>query len=89
LISNIQESLGISFSDSISLQLRLDVEWSVIEQSILWIKSVLSSLDCINVKDLPGLVDSIVSMPDLNVLTFNISVSSNVKNLAILYIDDL
>jgi len=66
----------------------LDVEWSIDIETEVFIESLSQVLCRVNVYNSPSLVCSVVSVPDLNVLSFNILVSCNINNLLVVDIDN-
>jgi len=69
-----------TLSNSVEWKFRDNVEWSVDVESKFFVKSLCFSLCLlVKVKDLPSLVCTIMSVMDLNCLTFDILVSDNIK----------
>ena len=69
-------------SDSIEWKLRHEIEWSVDVETEFLIQSLGLSLNILGVDNLPSLVGSIVSVPNLDLLTFVILTLVNIKAFA-------
>jgi len=79
-----------AFSNSLHWHSRSDVEWSVSMESEVLINTlifILSSL--VNIEDSPLLVVALVVRPDAYSSSFFIFTSFNIKNLAVLPVDEL
>jgi len=62
----------VALSNSIEWKFRDDVEWSVNVETKFLIQALCFSLHSINISNLPSLVGSIVSVVNLNLLSFDI-----------------
>ena len=73
-------SSTVEIKDSLHWEFRNNVEWSVNVETEFLVKSFSwCFLFSIAIDNAPSLIWSIVSLPNLNVITFRVSVSSNIK----------
>jgi hypothetical protein len=85
--SEVYLSVSVHLGNSVEWKFRDNVEWSVDVESKFFIQSLSLSLDSVNIDNLPSLVGTVVSIMDLNGLSFNIFISNYIKTFSILPID--
>jgi hypothetical protein len=79
----------IIISNSLHWKSRSEVEWSIDIESKSTVISLGSYLGCfVNIDNSPSLVSSTVSLPDMNFLSFGISVCRNIENLVVVNISE-
>jgi len=81
LSPSLQVHLGVSvhLSNSVEWKLRDNVEWSVNVESEFLIESFCFCLYCVYISNLPPLVGTVVSVVNLNLLSFSIFTLVHIK----------